>query len=258
MVKNCINYGNVVALAKTATPNHAGAAGISAFVKTAEIVNCVNYGEISFADYLNDNTGVGGIIGKFHSSAGSIISNCYNFGSITGKDNDTTQTGLIGGLLQVIGTIENCYSVPSGTLEIGGSGAISGFELKDNKIVAKTDAEYAAMESAAAAIEEAFFATTIPLTIHYVYSNGDKAVKTIKPTCSKERNTALILRPLPAIPPIRKPCPAKWATHRLNSGYIFYQGVQTDRGYVFEDGSKAADLCRTNPLAPSSVSSLRD
>lgn len=175
VVKNCINYGNVVALAKTATPNHAGAAGISAFVKTAEIVNCVNYGEISFADYLNANTGVGGIIGKFHSSAGSIISNCYNFGSITGKDNDTTQTGLIGGLGQVIGTIQNCWSVPSGNLEIIGSAMVSGFEVKDCKIVAQTDAEYAAMESAASAIADKINEVSVLLTIHYVFENGEKA-----------------------------------------------------------------------------------
>lgn len=242
VVKNCINYGNVVALAKTATPNHAGAAGISAFVKTAEIVNCVNYGEISFADYLNANTGVGGIIGKFHSSAGSIISNCYNFGSITGKDNDTTQTGLIGGLLLVIGTIENCYSVPSGTLEIGGSGAISGFELKDNKIVAKTDAEYAAMESAAAAIEEAFFATTIPLTIHYVYSNGDKAAEDYKADLLEGEEYSIDSPAITGYTTDQETVSGKMgnAPVEITVTYSIREYKLTIE-YVFEDGSKAAD-----------------
>ncbi|NLW74754.1 MAG: MucBP domain-containing protein [Clostridiales bacterium] len=177
VVKNCINYGNVVALAQGASPSHSGAAGISAFVKTAEIINCVNYGDISFTDYLTKNTGTGGIVGKFHASPGSVISNCYNFGNITGKDNDTTQTGLIGGLGQVISTIKNCWSVPSANLDIIGSGMISGFEVIDCKIVAQTDADYAAMESAATAIEDKINEVPIPLTIHYVYENGEKAAE---------------------------------------------------------------------------------
>jgi hypothetical protein len=175
VVKNCVNYGDVTALAQTGVPSHAGAAGISGFVKAAEIKDCVNYGKISFTDYLNTNTGTGSIVGKCHSSAGSIVTNCYNFGTIEGKAGDTTQTGLIIGLPQVLGTIENCYSVPSGSLAATGSIMIAGFTITNANIVAKTDAGYAAMESAAKAIENAITAVIINLTIHYVNADGTKA-----------------------------------------------------------------------------------
>ncbi len=175
VVKNCVNYGDVTAIAQTGTPNHAGASGISGFVKTAEITNCVNYGKISFTDYLNTNTGTGGIVGKCHSGAGSTITNCYNFGTVEGKGGDTTQTGLIAGLPQVLGTIENCYSVPSGNLSAAGSGMMAGFVISNVNIVAKTDAGYAAMENAALAIENGITAVLVNLTIHYVKDDGSKA-----------------------------------------------------------------------------------
>jgi hypothetical protein len=174
-VKNCVNYGDVTALAQTGLPSQAGAAGISGFVNAATISDCVNYGNISFIDYLNSNTGTGGIVGKFHSGANSSIINCYNFGSVQGKAGDTTQTGLLAGLPAVIGTIESCYSVPSGSLAATGSTIAAGFTVSNVKIVAKTDAGYAAFESAAAAIERAIFDVTYKLTIHYVYENGEKA-----------------------------------------------------------------------------------
>jgi len=176
VVKNCINYGRVEAAAKSMTPNQSGAAGIAGFVNNSEIINCVNYGDISFTDYLKENTtGTGGIVGKFHSGAGSIVNNCYNFGNIAGKENDNTHTGLVGGLGSVLGTIQNCWSVPCGNLEIIGSSMVSGFEVKDCKIVAQTDAEYAAMESAANAIWDKINEIALSLTIHYVYENGEKA-----------------------------------------------------------------------------------
>ena len=216
--------------------------GISGFVKAAEIVNCVNYGEISFTDYFNGNTGTGSIVGKFHSSAGSVISNCYNFGSVTGRDNDTTQTGLIGGLLQVLGTIENCYSVPSGNLEIAGSNMISGFELKDNKIVAKTDAEYAAMESAAAAIEDSVFEITIPLKIHYVYSNGDKAAEDYIADLREGEDYNVEPPAITGYAPDKEVITGKMGNTPLEITVTYsLRNFTLTIEYVFEDGSKAAE-----------------
>ena len=71
-IKNCINYGDVIGKARTTTPKQTGVAGIVGFANNATVENCVNYGTISLTDFNigNQSSGVGAIVGKFHSTAG--------------------------------------------------------------------------------------------------------------------------------------------------------------------------------------------
>jgi hypothetical protein len=108
--------------------------------------------------------------------------------------------------------------------------------------VAKTDAEYAAMESAAAAIEEAFFATTIPLTIHYVYSNGDKAAEDYKADLLEGEEYSIDSPAITGYTTDQETVSGKMgnAPVEITVTYSIREYKLTIE-YVFEDGSKAAD-----------------
>lgn len=242
VVKNCVNYGDVTALAQTGLPSQSGAAGIAGFVKTAEITNCVNYGKISFTDYMNSNTGTGGIVGKFHSGANSLITNCYNFGDVLGKDNDVTQTGLIGGLPQVLGTIENCYSVTSGNLAATGSTMVTGFIVSNVTIVGKTDAAYTAMQSAAAAIESAISEVTNKITVHYVYSGGEKAADDKVVELREGEDYSIGSPTIVGYNPDQTTLSGKMGNAAIELTVTYsLKDCELTIEYVYEDGTKAAD-----------------
>ncbi len=163
-VKNCVNYGDVIGRVRDTNPGQAGIGGIVAFLNGSKIEDCVNYGKISLADLtLNDKSGVGGIVGKFHTTADvSEVKNCYNFGPVEGKDGDTTHTGLILGYAAVTGKLIGCYSIPVGELDVAGSKDNSRITNTDTSIVKKTDAKYATIVDEALDIENAINIVDLP------------------------------------------------------------------------------------------------
>ena len=72
------------------------------------VSGCKNYGTVS-----STGTFVGGIIGIARVAAGSTITNCYNFGNVTGK----SPVGGIAGCLRVSST--NCYVSTAATITGG-------------------------------------------------------------------------------------------------------------------------------------------
>ena len=107
-VSDCGNVGKV-----TAGSGYVGAAGIVCnprfFSDVPQITNCMNSGDVSGAYY------VGGIVGYLdHNDISIYISDCYNFGTVTGQDSVAGIIARSEGLVQ----IERCAN----------EGAISGQE----------------------------------------------------------------------------------------------------------------------------------
>ena len=101
LVTDCINYGNISYLG---TYSLCFAAGIVGHVTAMTIQKCANYGEI----YSYEKAG--GIAGKIYTSSDNCsVSDCYNVGKITAKNN------YVGGIIgQNNGcTVSNCFSYGS-------------------------------------------------------------------------------------------------------------------------------------------------
>ncbi|MGI6754156.1 MAG: hypothetical protein ACOX31_07665 [Eubacteriales bacterium] len=161
-IKNCVNYGDVYGEIEDNNPGQVGLAGIVAFASKTVIENCVNYGNITITDVtLNTKSGVGGIVGKFH-AADTTVTNCYNFGSVTGKDGDTVRTGLILGFAQRAGELEDCYSTPSGNLDVAGSGNPENITANNTGVVSEKDAGYAAIKTEVQTIESTINQVDVP------------------------------------------------------------------------------------------------
>lgn len=96
--------------------------GIANWSNGADFINCFNGADIYCAGYS------GGIVGTIRDGGYSLIKNCYNSGSIYGKD--THVGGIVGHLAtsreqegtEVFVTIEGCYNVGSvfGSNTVGG------------------------------------------------------------------------------------------------------------------------------------------
>lgn len=242
VVKNCINYGDVTAHVQTGTPSQAGAAGIAGYINLAQISNCVNYGNISLTDYFNKNTGVSGIVGKFHATSNSTITNCYNFGNIESKDGDTTQTGLILGLAQVPGTINSCYSVTIGNLGAAGSGMHPSTMITNFTIVGKTDSAYEAMEKAAAAIESSISDVTNQLIIHYIFTGGEKAAEDVVGDYREGDEYSIDSPTIVGYTPDQETISGKMVNIKKEISVTYsVKNCELTIEYVYEDGSKAAD-----------------
>lgn len=118
-IEACFNYAEV----KGAGNNIGGIAGYTA----GSVKDCGNYGEVSgFAN-------VGGIAGQNQGKEGTVISECFNKGSVAGTGNTTEAQG-IGGILgssaaDYNASISNCYNtgsitVSASTKYIGGIAGI--------------------------------------------------------------------------------------------------------------------------------------
>ena len=131
-IENCINYGKV-----SGQEGIGGIMGSSSKVgvRTVEITNCGNFGEI-----LSDNGTVGGIIGLL--IGGSSIDNSYNKGNIVGKSNN--DVGGVVGRLSTGATITNCYNtgkVVGETYNIGGVVGLSFGTIENSYNTGRIEAE---------------------------------------------------------------------------------------------------------------------
>lgn len=125
-IEACFNYAEI----KGAGNNIGGIAGYTA----GSVKDCGNYGEVSgFAN-------VGGIAGQNQGKEGTVISECFNKGSVAGTGNTTEAQG-IGGILgssaaDYNASISNCYNtgsitVSASTKYIGGiAGILQEGEIK--------------------------------------------------------------------------------------------------------------------------------
>ncbi len=242
-VKYCVNYGEVVVLAGSETPSNSAGGGIAAYMNLGNVLNCVNYGNVS-TDYLKINaSGASGIVGRFHKSPGSVVKNCYNFGEVTGKDGDLTQTGLIIGNPAFIATVENCFSTPHGNLGLNGTTFADGFAMVDSKIIAKTDAGYAEMEAAAQAIINSINEVPLQLTVHYVFADGTKAADD-KVADYKEGDEYSVDSPtVTGYSPDKEIVSGKFAKESIEVTVTYtIKSFELTIEYVYEaDGSKAAE-----------------
>ncbi len=112
VIQNCKNYGTI--------SGGDGVGGITGQCEPSEIKNCENHGSI-----IGTSCMIGGIIGAHDNRTVTIISQCYNTGSITGA----YQVGGIAGYILDSARIEDCYNIGSvtGTSSTYGEvGGISG------------------------------------------------------------------------------------------------------------------------------------
>ena len=101
VIKNCINYANIIG--NNASAAHAG--GIVGVINVKSIISgCVNRGNINIV--LSHG---GGIVG-FSPSNGSLIDRCANFGDIISAGSASTYMGGITGQYRTDARVENCYN----------------------------------------------------------------------------------------------------------------------------------------------------
>ncbi len=114
VVKNCINYGNLVQNENFKTNDYwfGGIAGISAGLT---IENCINYGDIETSVVVG---GMGGIVALANDGTSQILS-CANYGSLKTSDQSFTHIGGIIGVLWAEGLLEYCSSIGQLTATTG-------------------------------------------------------------------------------------------------------------------------------------------
>ncbi len=118
-IENCINYVNV--LNNSISNNKTG--GICGSMTNGRVKNSVNYGIIK-----SKNDHVGGISG-FASGTDFSISDCKNYGNISGK---SSSGGILGGT-KITGNIEKCINEAdiSAIETVGAGGIIGTYENKN-------------------------------------------------------------------------------------------------------------------------------
>ncbi len=108
-----INAGEIISCKNTATISATGRyVGGIAGKTTGTIQDCYNTGEIS-STRTRPSVYLAGITGSLDGST-SILSNCYNIGSIT-VNQSTSNYGAIAGYV-INGTVNNCYFLENGNL----------------------------------------------------------------------------------------------------------------------------------------------
>ena len=135
-VKYCINRGNVVAVGMPiTTPKHSGGirlGGISGWGNN-DITNCENYGVVTGSG--THSVQAGGIVGRPNMCLN--LANCYNFGNVSANTSASASVGGIAGNTDVNIYICNCYNfgniLSSGTERQGWCGGIVGVLLSSRK-----------------------------------------------------------------------------------------------------------------------------
>lgn len=178
-VSYCVNYGKITADAtKVGEGSQQGVGGIAGFANVGSILNCVNEGDVSLT-HTTVGTGTAGIVGKYHSGAGSTVENCYNFGTVTGVNGDTTRTALIVGHVKAKGTVKNSGSLACGSLESLGTEAAGSATSEGLVTAAKDSEEYKTIRAKADEIEKTLETVPVTLTVHYVDEAGNKLAEDV-------------------------------------------------------------------------------
>lgn len=114
-VEECVNHGDVKTNATSVNARSGGIAGVMAYYKQGEIINCYNTGSISSVDIS------GGIVG-YEGTSKLIVTNSYNVGTISGRykggisgENQGTREGTNNYYLDTCGAT---YGESSGTTKI--------------------------------------------------------------------------------------------------------------------------------------------
>lgn len=178
-VSYCINYGKITADAtKVGEGSQQGVGGIAGFANIGAVMNCVNEGDVTLT-HTAAGTGTAGIVGKFHSGAGSVVENCYNFGSVKGASDDTTRTALIVGHAKAKGSVKNCGSVACGNLDLIGTEA-AGSATAENLVKAEKNSEdEKSVRAKADEIINTLNTIPVKLTVHYVDEAGNKLAEDV-------------------------------------------------------------------------------
>lgn len=178
-VSYCVNYGKITADAtNVGEGSQQGVGGIAGFSNVGSILNCVNEGDVSLT-HTAAGTGTAGIVGKWHAGAGSTVENCYNFGSVTGANGDTTRTALIVGHAKAKGTVKNSGSLSCGSLELVGTEAAGSATAEELIIAEKDSEEYKSIRAKADEIEKTLETVPVTLTVHYVDEAGNKLAEDV-------------------------------------------------------------------------------
>lgn len=102
---NCVNYGSITFSGKSMLSSAVG--GIVGHSTYLNVYNCLNYGSITHNGMSNEKD-IGGIVGFVESSIVKI-DNCVSVGGIASSEvSDTTQIGSVVGRFQG-SIISNCY-----------------------------------------------------------------------------------------------------------------------------------------------------
>ncbi len=115
VITNCKNYG--------AVNGGLYVGGIIGLNYSPKLTKCANFGAVNSQDQ------VGGIVGQ-HGASGTV-SECYNFGDITGTGADAKTGGIVGGLR--MGHVANCYNL--GTIKGSLASGIATFVTTTNSTI---------------------------------------------------------------------------------------------------------------------------
>ena len=124
-ISNCYNSGFVIVPSSSSWSYTGGICGYSTY---SAISKCYNNASVAPYTLSNSSSDVGGICG--HSINYSIISNCYNYGSIAASSTKFSSSPNVGGICGESSgsssTINNCYNIGSVTASSSNSTANAG------------------------------------------------------------------------------------------------------------------------------------
>lgn len=142
-VINCVNYGDISA---TVDGSKLTIAGVTAYAPDCDVINCVNYGNITAKSTAAKDVYCGGVIGATASSKIDLkIENCINYGTVLSDGAHANYTGGVAGCSAAANTtITNCANVADVTSKstsassLPYAGGVLGYTNKAGVVVANS------------------------------------------------------------------------------------------------------------------------
>ena len=122
-VINCVNYGDISA---TVDGSKLTISGVTAYAPDCDVINCVNYGNISAKSTATKDVFCGGVIGATASSKIALkIENCINYGTVNSDGAHANYTGgVMGCSAAANATVTNCANVADVTSKSTSAGSL--------------------------------------------------------------------------------------------------------------------------------------
>ena len=109
-VINCVNYGDISA---TIDGSKLTIGGVVAYAPDTDVINCTNYGKVTAANTSAKDIYCGGVVGTTASSKIALkIENCINYGTVLSEGGNANYTGgTVGCSAAANTTISNCANL---------------------------------------------------------------------------------------------------------------------------------------------------
>lgn len=109
-VINCVNYGDISGIIDGSKLT---IGGVVAYAPDTDVINCVNYGAITASDASAKDVYCGGVVGTTASSKIALkIENCINYGTVLSEGGNANYTGgTVGCSAAANTTITNCANI---------------------------------------------------------------------------------------------------------------------------------------------------